>query len=149
MIRVEVVGSDRVAMKIRVAGQQLSGPLMRDLLGQSGEKGAGILAGYIPQRSGKTRQAVTYSLMGDEVDVGLGQTDPPGLGKWLFGGTKPHPITGSPLRFQSGGEDVYRPRVRHPGTKPIDVSAASVAAEQAVEYLLSGLVARLEPQLND
>lgn len=33
-------------------------------------------------------------------------------------GTDPHTITGSPLHFESGTEDVFATSVQHPGTEP-------------------------------
>lgn len=149
MIQGQFVGVDEVIAKISVAKAQLAGPTMRGALEKVGSKSVNILKGYLPTKTGRTRQTAGYDVAGSELTVGLGATTPPGLGKWLVDGTGPHMIQGSPLRFQASGEVVYRPKVHHPGTKPLDLSRAQLEIERAAESAVADELRMLEPQLSD
>ena len=142
-------GLDTVIAKLNVGKAQISGPLQSQVLDDIGNKGVGILKGYLPRKTGRTRAAVAFSVQGEDMELGLGQTTPRGLGQWLLEGTKMHVIQGSPLRFQGGGSSVYRPRVHHPGTRPIDLTKAVADLESMADGVIRNHVDMLEPQLSD
>lgn len=58
------------------------------------------------------------------------------LGKWLVGGVAPHPIfplSARALRFEKGGEIIFRKFVMHTGISPMDFKRITV--EQLLDVL--------------
>lgn len=66
---------------------------------------------------------------------------------FINAGTKPHPITGRPLRFMVAGSPVFTRKVMHPGTKPRDFERKETAAAEpltlaAIDRALSTAIDR-------
>lgn len=90
-------------------------------------KGSGPLALATPKRTGRLRLSTFYQLTGGPGDQVLTILQPARspegdfYGGYVRDGTPPHEIRarrGKALRFEAGGDVIFRVKVNHPGTKP-------------------------------
>lgn len=89
--------------------------------------GTGPLASETPIRTGKLRRSTVFQIMGGPanqwLEIRQAARSPKGAfyGFFVREGTRPHDIVArnaKALRFEMGGEIIFRFRVHHPGTKP-------------------------------
>lgn len=109
------------------------------------------VAAAAPRRTGGYANRIRYRTFERGGAIGFTLSAPQPLTGWITGGTRPHTITtrqAQALRFEAGGEVIYRRLVNHPGTRPNPFIARTLNAMQGeMDAALSRISTRWERAL--
>lgn len=99
-----------------------------------------VSGAYWKNRTGRLAKSFLVDAKTDVLGASLRSTSKVAL--FLNAGTKPHPITGSPLRFVVAGSPVFARKVMHPGTKPreFERKETAIAEPRALAGVESAVV---------